>query len=59
MLVATVQTQKKTFHIAENHSVLEEKPIILKERHHKNEQLCHSSWPFMLQELERTIEAEE
>lgn len=31
-----VQSQKKAFHIAEGHSVLEEKPVILKERHHTN-----------------------
>lgn len=37
VVVATVQTQKKAFHIAESNSVLEEKPIILQERRHKNE----------------------
>lgn len=37
VVVATVETQKKAFHVAGSHSMLEEKPIILNERHHKNE----------------------
>lgn len=35
MVVATVQTQKQAFHIAESHTVLQEKTIRSKERHHK------------------------
>lgn len=37
VVVASVETQKKAFHVAESHSMLEEKPIILNEWHHKNE----------------------
>lgn len=58
MVVATVQTQKQAFHIAESHTVLQEKTIRSKERHHKRGRAVSFFTAIHVTKTERIVEAE-